>query len=185
MSAPQASLSNFQASMGPAQRRVSIGKAKAAGSHSQCSTFTDRGKVLASPAGSEESAVVHPIGSDTSHFDSSQEWHFLMQQVDVAFRARHKRSVFVLPRKGGGRLPVIISSQTEGRRPCVVANLTQVAYIDSSGVASLVEGLKASRDLGSRFILFGLSSFAREVLQLSRLNKVFEVYDHEAQALSS
>jgi anti-sigma B factor antagonist len=67
----------------------------------------------------------------------------------------------------------------------VVVNLSQVHYIDSSGVASLVEGLKASRDLGSRFILFGISPTVREVLQLSRLIKVFEVYDNEEQALSA
>jgi anti-sigma B factor antagonist len=57
--------------------------------------------------------------------------------------------------------------------------------MDSSGVASLVEGLKASRDLGSRFILVGLSTSAREVLQLSRLLKVFEIYDSEEQAMGS
>lgn len=74
---------------------------------------------------------------------------------------------------------------SENHTPRVVVNLSQVRYIDSSGVASLVEGLKASRDLGSRFILFGLSTSAREVLQLSRLNKVFEVYDNEEQALAS
>lgn len=73
----------------------------------------------------------------------------------------------------------------ESRIPRVVMNLSQVRYIDSSGVASLVEGLKASRDLGSRFILFGLSTSAREVLQLSRLVKVFEIYDTEEQALAS
>lgn len=69
--------------------------------------------------------------------------------------------------------------------PRVVVNLSQVRYLDSSGVASLVEALKASRDLGSRLILFGLSAPAREVLQLSRLNKVFEIYDSEKQALAS
>lgn len=73
----------------------------------------------------------------------------------------------------------------EERRPKVVMNLTKVRYIDSSGVASLVEGLKASRDAGSRFILFGLSPAAREVLQLSRLLKIFEVYDNEEQFLAS
>ena len=67
----------------------------------------------------------------------------------------------------------------------VAVNLSQVRYIDSSGVASLVEGLKASRDLGSRFILFGLSASARQVLQLSHLIKIFEVYDSEEQALAS
>jgi anti-sigma B factor antagonist len=72
----------------------------------------------------------------------------------------------------------------ERRTPRVVVNLSEVRYIDSSGLASLVEALKASRDLGSRFILFGLGNSAREALQLSRLTKVFEVYDNEARALA-
>ncbi len=67
----------------------------------------------------------------------------------------------------------------------VVLNLSGVAYIDSSGVASLVEGLKASRETGSRFVLFGLSDSAREVLKISRLLKLFEVYDDETQAMAS
>ena len=73
----------------------------------------------------------------------------------------------------------------DDRTPRVVMNLSNVRYIDSSGVASLVEGLKAARDVGSRFILFGLSTSAREVLQLSRLLKIFEVYDNEEQALAA
>lgn len=73
----------------------------------------------------------------------------------------------------------------EKRTPRVVMNLSKVRYIDSSGVASLVEGLKACRDFNLRFILFGLSPSAREVLQLSRLLKIFEVYDNEDQALAS
>ncbi len=67
----------------------------------------------------------------------------------------------------------------------VVLNLSGVDYIDSSGVASLVEGLKASRDLGSRLVLFGLNDSAREVLKISRLLKLFEVYDDETQAMAS
>ena len=71
----------------------------------------------------------------------------------------------------------------DNRRPRVVLNLSEVRYIDSSGVASLVESLKASRDIGSRFILIGLSGPAREVLQLSRLLRVFEIYETEVEAL--
>lgn len=67
----------------------------------------------------------------------------------------------------------------------VVLNLSGVNYIDSSGVASLVEGLKASRDSGSRLVLFGLNNAAREVLKISRLLKLFEIYDDEAQAIAS
>jgi anti-sigma B factor antagonist len=73
----------------------------------------------------------------------------------------------------------------EKRTPRVILNLREVNYIDSSGVASLVEGLKASRDVGSRLILFGLSPIAHEVLQLSRLLKIFEIYDTEDLALEA
>jgi PAS domain S-box-containing protein len=49
---------------------------------------------------------------DPSLYFSSQELDFLRQQVDVAFRAGHNRYAFVVPGKGGGRVPVIISSRT-------------------------------------------------------------------------
>jgi anti-anti-sigma regulatory factor len=47
-----------------------------------------------------------------------------------------------------------------------------------------VEALKASRDVGNRLLLVGLSPAAREVLQLSRLLKIFEVFDTEEAALA-
>lgn len=65
----------------------------------------------------------------------------------------------------------------------VIVNLGKVNYIDSAGIASLVEGLKVSRDLKKGFALYGLSPTAREVLQLTRLLKVFEVHDTEKEAL--
>jgi PAS domain S-box-containing protein len=52
------------------------------------------------------------IDFDPLRFYSSKERDFLRQQIAVAFRAGHNRYAFVLPRKGGGRLPVIISSRT-------------------------------------------------------------------------
>ena len=72
----------------------------------------------------------------------------------------------------------------ELRMPRVVVNLQAVRYIDSSGVASLVEGLKASRDVGSRFVLCGLNTRVTEVLRLSKLRSIFEVCDSEEQALA-
>ena len=72
----------------------------------------------------------------------------------------------------------------ELRVPRVVLNFKAVRYIDSSGVASLVEGLKVSRDVGSRLILCGLNTTVREVLQLSKLIRIFEVFENEEQAVS-
>ncbi|AXC14559.1 hypothetical protein ACPOL_5309 [Acidisarcina polymorpha] len=68
--------------------------------------------------------------------------------------------------------------------PRVLLNLSDVRYIDSSGIASLIEGLKASRDVGARFSLCNLNQTVREVMQLSRLVKIFEIYDTEELALA-
>jgi len=78
---------------------------------------------------------------------------------------------------------VLLELLKEKKAPRVIVNLEQVRYIDSAGVASLVEGLKLSRDLKSTFALYGLSRTAREVLELTRLIKVFEVYNTEEEAL--
>ncbi|MHB8526541.1 MAG: STAS domain-containing protein [Candidatus Acidiferrales bacterium] len=69
------------------------------------------------------------------------------------------------------------------KAPRVIVNLTNVKYIDSAGVACLVEALKVSRELKLGFALFGLSRVAREVLELTRLIRVFEVYDTEEEAI--
>jgi len=80
---------------------------------------------------------------------------------------------------------VLLTEIKEKHAQKVFLNLTKVRYIDSSGIASLVEGLKASRDNGSRLILYGLNPSVREVMELSRLQKIFEIYDSEEQALAS
>jgi len=69
--------------------------------------------------------------------------------------------------------------------PHLVLNMLGVPYIDSSGVASLVEGLKLSRDLRARFALFGLSKSAKTVLELTHLLRVFEVHQTEQEALEA
>jgi anti-sigma B factor antagonist len=73
----------------------------------------------------------------------------------------------------------------EKKVPKVFLNLKSVRYMDSSGIASLVEGLRASRDIGSRLILYSLSTHVREVMHLSRLQTIFEIFDDEQQALGS
>jgi len=68
--------------------------------------------------------------------------------------------------------------------PRLVVNLGGVKYIDSSGIASLVEVLKDARNKKKRLVLFGLSTGVREVLQLTRLTKIFEIRETEEQALA-
>jgi len=71
------------------------------------------------------------------------------------------------------------------RVPQLFVNMTGVKYVDSSGIASLVEGLKIARGLGSRFLLYGLSKPAITVLELTHLLRVFEVHGTEEEALAA
>jgi anti-sigma B factor antagonist len=77
---------------------------------------------------------------------------------------------------------VLLKELKELKTARVALNLTAVRYIDSSGIASLIEGLKAARDTKARYILFGLNTTVREVMQLSKLVKIFEIVDNEEQA---
>ncbi|MGH9617449.1 MAG: STAS domain-containing protein [Candidatus Acidiferrales bacterium] len=80
-------------------------------------------------------------------------------------------------------LKVLMDLLKAKKIPRVIVNMTEVKYIDSAGVACLVEALKVSRDLKLGFALFGLSSVAKEVFQLTRLITVFDIYPTEEEAL--
>ncbi len=71
-----------------------------------------------------------------------------------------------------------------GRGRPVFVDLSDVTYIDSSGIASLVEALQDARKRGSRFALVSVSDAAHRVLQLARLDKVFAIHANLADALS-
>ena len=59
----------------------------------------------------------------------------------------------------------------------VLVDLSGVTYIDSSGVASLVEALQTSKKTGTGFALAAASEPTRRVLELARLDKVFTIHE--------
>jgi len=65
----------------------------------------------------------------------------------------------------------------------VLIDLSQVSYLDSSGVASLVEGYQLAKRDGLDFALVGVGPAAMQVFQLARLDRVFPIYDTLAAAL--
>ena len=56
-------------------------------------------------------------------------------------------------------------------------DLREVQYIDSSGIATLVEAFQAARRQGSAFALAGISEPVGRVLELARLDQVFTILD--------
>lgn len=57
----------------------------------------------------------------------------------------------------------------------VGVDLGGVTYMDSSGVATLVEGLRSAKEHGKRFSLVAPSTAVTKVLELARLDSVFEL----------
>lgn len=69
-----------------------------------------------------------------------------------------------------------------GKRP-VLVDMSGVSYIDSSGVASLVEAHQTARKSDTTFALAQVSQSAMRVLELARLDKVFVIHSSVDDAL--
>lgn len=68
----------------------------------------------------------------------------------------------------------VLRSLEDGK--ALLIDLGQVSYIDSSGIASLVEGLQVAKNAGLPYGLMGVSGPAAQVLTLTRLDQVFAQY---------
>jgi anti-sigma B factor antagonist len=69
------------------------------------------------------------------------------------------------------------------RAKVVLVVLTEVTYMDSSGVASLVEAYQAARTRQGRFGLVAVGPRILRVLQLARLDRVFTIHATLAEGL--
>ncbi len=76
---------------------------------------------------------------------------------------------------------VLLAGVEEGS--AVLVDLSGVEYIDSSGVASMVESFQNARKKNQGYVLVSVSEAAMRVLQLARLDKVFDICDSVDEAL--
>ena len=67
----------------------------------------------------------------------------------------------------------------------IVINLSRVTYVDSSGLATLVEILKNMRSYGGRMRLTNLSSKIKSLFEITKLEKLFEILANEEEAIST
>jgi anti-sigma B factor antagonist len=63
----------------------------------------------------------------------------------------------------------------------LLIDLAKVSYIDSSGIASLVEGFQTAKTSKLQYGLLNISSTAMQVLTLTRLDKIFDLYSSTDQ----
>jgi anti-sigma B factor antagonist len=78
-----------------------------------------------------------------------------------------------------------ISDLLENGGKKIVLNLTDVNYIDSSGIGELVRSFTTVTNEGRQLILLNLTKKIRELLVITKLLTVFTVYDNEQVAVAS
>jgi anti-anti-sigma factor len=71
------------------------------------------------------------------------------------------------------------------RKKVILVDMTKVSYIDSSGLGLLVETMQAMEKYSGEIKLYSLSSDVQKVFELTRLNKFFDIFNTEKEALGS
>ena len=67
----------------------------------------------------------------------------------------------------------------------LLVNLGDVSYIDSSGIGEMVSGFTSVANQGGELKLLNLNKRVKDLLQITKLYTVFEVFDDEAAAVRS
>lgn len=66
----------------------------------------------------------------------------------------------------------------------LVVDLEHVSYMDSSGVATLVEAMQIARKNGTKLVLCGMQARVRSIFEIARLDTVFTIVPDAAAALA-
>jgi anti-sigma B factor antagonist len=82
-------------------------------------------------------------------------------------------------------LRTTVRSLLERERKCILVNMQNVPYIDSTGLAEIVDAYHATTRRGGALKLANLTPHVRELLTVTMLLTVFEVFESEADALAS
>src|SRR5919204_5147373 len=97
----------------------------------------------------------------------------------------------VLPLKGEIDLhvsPTVTASLNEmiGKKPeRLVVDLSDVSYIDSAGLAALIEAMQKVEAYGGKFLLADLQETVRSIFEISRLDQVFQIFPDTKAALTA
>ena len=83
------------------------------------------------------------------------------------------------------RIASSLQSLIAAKPPRVVVDLSKVSYIDSSGLAVLIEGMQNVTAYGGRFALAGLQESVRPIFEIARLDQVFKIYPDVDAALAA
>lgn len=78
-----------------------------------------------------------------------------------------------------------LGAMIEEKPQRLVVDLAKVTYIDSSGLAVLIEGMQNVESYGGKFALAGLQENVRPIFEIARLDQVFRIYPDVDSALAA
>jgi anti-sigma B factor antagonist len=87
--------------------------------------------------------------------------------------------------EGSALLRKTIRQLLEDQRMLILLNLADVDYIDSSGIGELVSGYTTVKGRGGELKLLHLTKKVHDLLQITKLFTVFEVFSDEHSAVQS
>lgn len=67
----------------------------------------------------------------------------------------------------------------------LVVDLSRVSYIDSSGLAVLIEAMQNVEAYGGKFLIAGLQDNVRPIFEMARLDQVFQIFPHVDAAVAA
>ena len=67
----------------------------------------------------------------------------------------------------------------------ILLNLENISYIDSSGIGELVSAFTSVKNSGGELKLLNLTKKVHDLLQITNLYTVFDIWDNEASAVSA
>ena len=86
---------------------------------------------------------------------------------------------------GSALLRKTVRDLLEEGRTKIILKLGDVNYIDSSGIGELVSGFTAVRNRGGELKLLNLTKKVNDLLQITKLFTVFDVFNDESTAMRS
>ena len=87
--------------------------------------------------------------------------------------------------EGSVALRAAIRRLLEEGKKRILLNLAGISYVDSSGIGELVSSYTAINKEGGQLKLLNLTQKIQDLLTITKLLTVFDVYDSEAEALNS
>ena len=87
--------------------------------------------------------------------------------------------------EGSAELHEALRGLAERGETKILLNLADVSHIDSSGLGELVSGYTTIHKAGGELKLFHVSGRIHELMTMTKLLTVFDVYDNESEAVES